>query len=80
MNEQYGNSGYNRVGDNPYDQRDGGAQGGRYNNYAERPYNDRTSLPLAAPDTTLTYHSTRRRDAILFWRRRQPSGHPRRMP
>jgi hypothetical protein len=35
MNEQYGNSGYNRVGDNPFDQRD---DGGRFNNYANTSY------------------------------------------
>jgi len=36
VNEQYGNNGYNRVGDsgsNPYDQRDDA--GDRYNNYAQ---------------------------------------------
>jgi hypothetical protein len=35
MNEQYGNSGYNRVGENPFDQRD---DGGRFNNYATTSY------------------------------------------
>jgi hypothetical protein len=46
MNEQYGNSGYNRVGDNPFDDRSGEA--GRYNNYAQGSYgNGREFLDLA---------------------------------
>lgn len=46
MAQQYG--GYNQVGygTNPYDQRDGGqgppGAGGRFNNYAEGRYDDRT--------------------------------------
>lgn len=47
MNEQYGNSGYNQIdsyGGNPYDQRNDGAQGGRYNNFSQGHYDDRTSL------------------------------------
>ncbi|KAJ4325593.1 hypothetical protein N0V94_000548 [Neodidymelliopsis sp. IMI 364377] len=43
MNEQYGNSGYNQIdgyGANPYDQRNDGAQGGRFNNYSEGRYDD----------------------------------------
>jgi hypothetical protein len=40
MNEQYGNSGYNRVGDNGYDQRDPEAQGDRFNNYVKAPYDN----------------------------------------
>lgn len=46
MNEQYGNSGYNQIdgyGANPYDQRNDGAQGGRFNNYSQGRYDDRTS-------------------------------------
>lgn len=47
-NQQYGNSGYNRVGDygnNPYDQR-GGDDAGRYNNYAQGRYDEgRTYRP-----------------------------------
>jgi hypothetical protein len=54
MNEQYGNSGYNRVGENPFDQRDNGAQGDRYNNYAQRPYDDRTLFPNAITCACLT--------------------------
>jgi hypothetical protein len=42
MNEQYGNTGYNRVGENPFDHRDDGAQGDRYNNYAVGTYDNRT--------------------------------------
>lgn len=44
MASQYGNSGYQQMdyGNNPYDQRnDGGAQGGRFNNYAQGRYDDR---------------------------------------
>lgn len=50
MNEQYGNSGYNRVGDytNPYDQR----EGDRYNNYAQGPYDAQAGLL----STLLTSH------------------------
>ncbi|KAJ4364368.1 hypothetical protein N0V95_000777 [Ascochyta clinopodiicola] len=43
MNEQYGNSGYNQIdgyGANPYDQRNDGAQGGRFNNYSQGAYDD----------------------------------------
>jgi hypothetical protein len=36
MNEQYGNSGYNRVGDNPFDDR--GGEANRYNNYSNGTY------------------------------------------
>lgn len=61
MNEQYGNSGYNQIdgyGANPYDQRnDGaqGAQGGRFNNYSQGRYDDRTScLQPFAVATLLT--------------------------
>jgi syntaxin 1B/2/3 len=42
-NQQFGNSGYNRVGDygnNPYDQRDDGRQGDRYNNFQQGRYDD----------------------------------------
>lgn len=39
----YGNTGYNRVGENPFDDR---GDGGRYNNYAERPYNDPRDLEM----------------------------------
>jgi hypothetical protein len=35
MNEQYGNSGYNRVDDTGYNN---GQQGDRYNNYVRNPY------------------------------------------
>ncbi len=59
MNEQYGNSGYNQIdgyGANPYDQRNDGAQGGRYNNYSQGQYDDRTfdshPLVLMTPLTT----------------------------
>lgn len=46
MNEQYGNSGYNQIdgyGANPYDQRNTNNNGGRFNNYSEGRYDDRTS-------------------------------------
>ena len=46
MNEQYGNSGYNQIdgyGANPYDQRNTNNDGGRFNNYSEGRYDDRTS-------------------------------------
>ncbi|KAH7078499.1 t-SNARE [Paraphoma chrysanthemicola] len=47
MNEQYGNSGYNRVGDygNPYDQRDQ-REGDRYNNFAQGPYDAQADMEL----------------------------------
>jgi hypothetical protein len=35
MNEQYGNSGYNRVEDTGYNN---GQQGDRYNNFVQNPY------------------------------------------
>ena len=44
MASQYGNGGYQQMGygANPYEQReDGGAQGGRFNNYAQGRYDDR---------------------------------------
>jgi hypothetical protein len=40
MNEQYGNSGYNRVEENPYNQRDNEPQGNRYNNFVDRRYDE----------------------------------------
>jgi syntaxin 1B/2/3 len=42
MAQQYG--GYNQVGygNNPYDQREDGPAPGRYNNYAQGRYDDRT--------------------------------------
>jgi syntaxin 1B/2/3 len=42
----YGNSGYNQIdgyGANPYDQGGDGGNGGRYNNYSQGRYDDRTS-------------------------------------
>jgi hypothetical protein len=50
MNEQYGNSGYNRVGDNPFDQRDQRDDGGRFNNYANTSYAEGGGMfsPIAA--------------------------------
>jgi hypothetical protein len=48
MNEQYGNSGYNRVGENPFDQRD---DGGRFNNYATTSY-DNGGMFFATATTT----------------------------
>lgn len=36
----YGNTGYNRVGENPFDDRGDGAQGDRYNNYAVGSYDN----------------------------------------
>lgn len=43
INEQYGNKGYGQLESygNPYDQRDDGAGGDRYNNYSEGRYDDR---------------------------------------
>lgn len=47
MEQQYGNGGYNQIGygANPYDQREEGPAGGRYNNFAQGRYDDRTSSP-----------------------------------
>jgi len=45
----YGNSGYNRVGDyanNPYDQRDNGPGGDRYNNYAQGRYDEGPGMEM----------------------------------
>ncbi|CAO2657641.1 Nn.00g037670.m01.CDS01 [Neocucurbitaria sp. VM-36] len=41
-NEQYGNKGYGQIGygSNPYDQRDDGPGGDRYNNYSQGRYDD----------------------------------------
>lgn len=43
---QYG--GYNQMGygSNPYDQRDDGPGGDRYNNYSSGRYDDRMSTPI----------------------------------
>jgi hypothetical protein len=55
VNEQYGNNGYNRVGDsgsNPYDQHDGA--GDRYNNnYAQGRYDEGRTY-LHAPHDSYT--------------------------
>ncbi|KAK7179399.1 syntaxin 1b 2 3 [Paraphaeosphaeria sporulosa] len=49
MASQYGNGGYQQMGygANPYDQReDGGAQGARYNNYAQGRYDDPSAVEM----------------------------------
>ena len=56
-NEQYGNKGYGQIGsygNNPYDQRDDGPGGDRYNNYSQGRYDDRTSPILHTYSTQLT--------------------------
>lgn len=53
MASQYGNGGYQQMGygANPYDQRnDGQAPGGRFNNYAQGPYDDRRCAALHAQE------------------------------
>ena len=48
MASQYGNGGYQQMGygANPYDQRDDGTQPGRFNNFQQGPYDDRTCAAL----------------------------------
>jgi hypothetical protein len=57
MNEQYGNSGYNRVEDNGYNN---GQQGDRFNNFVRNPYDgeaqaERTSYSADATIMSLTH-------------------------
>ncbi|KAF2254459.1 t-SNARE [Trematosphaeria pertusa] len=48
MEQQYGNGGYNQIGygANPYDQREEGPAGGRYNNFAQGRYDDPSAMEM----------------------------------
>ena len=55
--QQYGNKGYGQIGsygNNPYDQRDDGHGGDRFNNYSQGRYDDRMCSPIYACATFLT--------------------------
>jgi hypothetical protein len=66
MNEQYGNSGYNRVEDTGYNN---GQQGDRYNNFVKAPY-DNASCRSSFPSILVLLLTNRRRDGV------QPPSYP----